>query len=90
MGHPSTPLLQECASHVFPVEVGPKWYLPTIRKAIFKGSHTSTLTPTAAAFFRTDILDRSLWGFIIVLTKEDLICLFGTLLCISCLALVDQ
>ena len=90
MGHPSTPLLQECASHVFPVEVGPKWYLPTIRKAIFKGSHTSTLTPTVAAFFRTDILDRYLWGFIIVLTKEDLICLFGTLLCISCLALVDQ
>ena len=49
-GHLATPLLQEYTFHGFPVEVGPEWSLPTIRKSIAKGAHTSTLTYIATAF----------------------------------------
>ena len=66
------------------------WYLTTIRKAIDKGPHTFTLTTTAIDFCQKEIFEPSLWGFIIVLTLEDVICLFGALLCISCITLVEQ
>ena len=89
-GHLTTPILQEYAYNSFHVEVGPDWPLASIHKAITTAPHTSTLTPSAISFYRTDILDISLRGFSIILSEEDAICLFGTLLCISCLALVDQ
>ena len=89
-GHPLTPIFQEYASNGFPVEVGPEGYLTTIRKAIAKGLHTPTLTATATALCQTKILKRSLWGFSIILTVEDAIRLFITLLRISRLALVEQ
>ena len=80
----------ENASHRFTVEVGPEWSLNTTCKDISKGPHTYNLMPTVKAFLPMDILERSLWGFIIVLTKEDTIHLFVTPPCISCLALVEQ
>ena len=82
-GHSDTPLLQEYASHGFPMEVGPEWSLPTIHKAIATGPHTSTLISTATAFFQTDILEHSIRGFSIVLAEENAIRLFRTLLRIS-------
>ena len=36
-GHLATPILQDHFSNGFPVEAGPEWSLPTIRKAIAKG-----------------------------------------------------
>ena len=49
-----------------------------------------TLTPSAIAFCRTEILEIYLWGFIITLSEEESICLFGTLIRISRLGFVDQ
>ena len=81
-GHPATPFIQEYASHGSPINVGPEWSLPTARNAIARGTHTSTLAANATTFFQVDIIERSLWGFSIVLTVDASIFLFITLICI--------
>ena len=86
----TTPLLQEYASHELPVKVRLECSLHSIRKAIAKGHHTSTLTATSTDFCQTDILKCSLRCFIIILNMEDTIRLFGTLLRISHLASVEH
>ena len=48
-GHPSTALLKDYASNGSPVEVVPEWSLGTIRHAIKKGPHSSTLYPESTA-----------------------------------------
>ena len=88
MGNPDTRILQEYAPKGSPVKVVPEWSLPIIWKAITKRLHTSTVTDTTTDFWRTEILERSLWGFRIVLIVEDAICLFSTLLRTSRLELV--
>ena len=74
----------------FPVEVGPEWSLETIYYAIWKRTHSSTLSPESMAFFKKDILECTQWGFSISLSVIKDIALFGTTLCISRLASVYQ
>ena len=49
--HSATPLLQEYVSHVFNVEVVPKWSLASIHNTIATVPHTSTLTPSDIAYY---------------------------------------
>ena len=84
------PLLEDYVDNSFPVEVGPEWSLETIRNAIGNRPHYSTLSPESIAFCRKEILERTRWGFSIVLSDTNDITLFGASLRISPLASVDQ
>ena len=64
--------------------------LSTIHKDIAMVPHTSTLTPTDTVFCMSDILERSLHGFSIILSKKYAIYLFSIRLRISHLYLVEQ
>ena len=72
------------------MEVGPEWSLETIRYAIGKGTHYSTLSLESMAFCRKDILEWTQRGFSIVLSVTESNALFGMYLRISCLTSVDQ
>ena len=83
-------LLEEYAANGLPVEVSLEWSLKTIRHAIGKGNHFSTLSLESTAFYRKEILERTQKGFSIVFSVTKAITLFGTDLRISRLTSVDQ
>ena len=90
VGHTATALLEDYTVNGFPAEFGLEWSLETIRHAIGKGPHYSTLSLDSTAFYRKDILEQNHQGFSIVLSVTNYITVFCKALCISLLALVDQ
>ena len=88
--HPDQSLLQDLATSGFPEAVGKPWSLDAIRSAIKKGPHTSTCNSVSTIFCHKDIADHVSRGFILLLTAETAILLFGWRLRISRLASVPQ
>ena len=72
------------------MEVGTEWSLATIRHAIKKGPHSSTLYLESTSFCRGVILERTQRWFSIVLMEEYTIVIFGTTICISRITSVDH
>ena len=88
--HPAAHLLVSYTSDGFPASAGLHWPLSSIRSAISKGPHTSTLKPEATTFVCTELQEQVQWGFSIIISVDDALAYFGTRLCISRLASMDQ
>ena len=68
--HPAAHLLASYASDGLPASVGLPWPLFSIRSAISKGPHISTLKPEATTFVCTELQGRVQRGFSIILSVD--------------------
>ena len=68
--HPAAHLLASYASDELPASVGLLWPLSSIRSAISKGPHISTLKPEATTFVCTELQGRVQRGFSIILSVD--------------------
>ena len=88
--HPATPLLQSLSSSRFQYSIGKTWFLYTIWGDIRRGTDIYTRYSASTAFCHDDPADLILRGFILLLTAEAAVLLFGRILCISRLASAPQ
>ena len=88
--YPAANIMVSYASDSFPGLVGPPWYLTSIVSAIHKGPHTLILTSEATTCVCNELQERVQRSFSIILSVDDALIYFGTRLCNSRLASVDQ
>ena len=88
--HHTANLLAYYASCGFLALVWLPWNLTSIVSVIYKGPHTSIITSNDTTFVCKELQQRVQRGFIIMLSVDDALAYFGTRLCISRIASVDQ